>query len=167
MDARKKAKLEALENGANDFSFASPTYNGLPHTAQDETPEALSRPFTGSFSGLDMLVKWSVNHGQSFVPDLADSLCVYSVDRVSKRIHERATSPEDDEADTPVVRVLGETSLTHFFAQLQPSEDLQLAARQFGLAHRHDGSIQTGGGGGTAVHRAHGELTTELVLDRA
>ncbi|BGP02056.1 hypothetical protein NBRC10513v2_005704 [Rhodotorula toruloides] len=145
MDARKKAKLEALENGTNDFSFSSPATNALPDAPLVETPEMPARPFTGSFAGLDMLAK--------------------CVDRVSKRMHERATSPEDDEADTPVVRVLGETSLTHFFAQLQPSEDLQVAARQFGLAHRHDGSIQTGGGGGMAVHRAHGELTSELVLD--
>ncbi|BGP26461.1 zn(2)-C6 fungal-type transcription factor [Rhodotorula toruloides] len=165
MDARKKVKLEALENGTtNDFSFSTATKT-LPGAPLAETPEMPSRPFTGSFAGLDMLAR--------------------CVDRVSKRMHERATSPEEDEADTPVVRVLGaspseenfllvsltrlasagETSLTHFFAQLQPSEDLQVAARQFGLAHRHDGSIQTGGGGGMAVHRAHGELTSELVLD--
>lgn len=68
MDARKKAKLEALEIGTNDFSFSSPATNALPDAPLVETLETASRPFTGSFAGLDMLAKWYVSVVQLFLP---------------------------------------------------------------------------------------------------
>lgn len=88
------------------------------------------------------------------------------VDRVSKRMQERSASPAERAPSPPATRMLGETSLTQFLSQLQPSEDTSLLDKEFGLWRSSDGSVRTVVKR-THVHTPHalGTLTSETVLE--
>ncbi|GAA5825747.1 hypothetical protein JCM3770_007098 [Rhodotorula araucariae] len=151
MDPRKRAKLEATQGGAaagwTISAPAAPLPVFSPAGPSTASPDSTaSTRFTGTSDGLDMLAR--------------------CVDRVSKRMQERSASPDERAPDEPTaVRMLGETSLTQFLSQLQPSEDLSLIDKEYGLWRSSDGSVRT------VVRRAHhtphphGTLTSETVLE--
>lgn len=143
VDPRKRAKLEALQRTGPDAKLA--TTSTSPAAPSSASP-ASTRGFTGKSDGLDMLAR--------------------CVDRVSKRMQERSASPDERAPSPPATRMLGETSLTQFLAQLQPNEDLALIDQEYGLWRSSDGSVRT------VVKRAHvhtphplGTLTSETVLE--
>ncbi|GAA5922090.1 hypothetical protein JCM3775_003487 [Rhodotorula graminis] len=141
VDPRKRAKLEALQRTGSDPKLGATSTS----PAATASP-ASTKGFTGTSDGLDMLAR--------------------CVDRVSKRMQERSPSPDERAPSPPATRMLGETSLTQFLAQLQPSEDLSLIDKEYGLWRSSDGSVRT------VVKRAHvhtphplGTLTSETVLE--
>ncbi|GAA5891299.1 hypothetical protein JCM8208_002577 [Rhodotorula glutinis] len=144
VDPRKRAKLEALQRTGTDSKLLGASSTS-PVATSTASP-ASTKGFTGTSDGLDMLAR--------------------CVDRVSKRMQERSPSPDERAPSPPATRMLGETSLTQFLAQLQPSEDLSLIDKEYGLWRSSDGSVRT------VVKRAHvhtphplGTLTSETVLE--
>ncbi|BGP42243.1 hypothetical protein JCM10449v2_006248 [Rhodotorula kratochvilovae] len=152
MDPRKRAKLEAVQ-GVSDSGWTVSSSPAAPFPLFSPAGPSTASPastasarFTGTSDGLDMLAR--------------------CVDRVSKRMQERSASPDEHAPDErTAMRMLGETSLTQFLSQLQPSEDLSLIDKEYGLWRSSDGSVRT------VVKRAHhtphphGTLTSETVLE--